>query len=582
MNAFDIDRGYIRPDKLSAIDEQLDIVTRDRDFYKQELADLRKTATGTVAGWTVDERQMAEALYTAWQVGRNETPWNALDVLSQGLCLSYAKTALDYLRDKALFAVPAGVTPEWLAETFTNAFAELYPSDYRLWDRIDNNEWKDRRISVMSRVLAQWPTSAPAPVPAGVPSVEDLAAIHAENYGRTGFSGVAAVRDAVLRGVYAERQALRDELNRAKQDYYDEERVYSEFRTACYDALGMEIGEESEFSGPDSDLVAERIQALRDQIRQISQHHDEEHEQRKDLEHELQVLHERAEKAERALELQKVTAGSPLRNTAPVFFTPPDPKPAPIDPDAWKTEFKESWFSVKAHDRYVTLNFPQDTGDYHLGTMRPHKCAEFAVWLASYSAAHGCPVELHRPTIRERAESVGIAPLPPEIAEASIEGETQTVAAPDDLAALAEIGYRAYRRRMTEHHGEAECQNWDTLLPAIKDGVLAQTAAILRAAKPTIEATGDDIERDCFMGQTQGLIATMDHDDLIEWCNSRIRWTVPTYTEADVEALAKVLCDDWAKVTRTNHEWETVEGMHDIFLSEASAAIAHLGGRVEG
>lgn len=578
MNAFDIDRGYIRPDKLSAIDEQLDIVTRDRDFYKQELADLRKTATGTVAGWTVDERQMAEALYTAWQVGRNETPWNALDVLSQGLCLSYAKTALDYLRDKALFAVPAGVTPEWLAETFTNAFAELYPSDYRLWDRIDNNEWKDRRISVMSRVLAQWPTSAPAPVPAGVPSVEDLAAIHAENYGRTGFSGVAAVRDAVLRGVYAERQALRDELNRAKQDYYDEERVYSEFRTACYDALSMEIGEESEFSGPDSDLVAERIQALRDQIRQISQHHDEEHEQRKNLEHELQVLHERAEKAERAL-----TRAGFIDNGAQEWKPPVVPVPATVDPDAWKTplELKDDCgdsMDARQPDKFgVLVSMP--SGDFHFS---PAQAAEFSIWLASYAAAHGCPVELHRPTIRERAESVGIAPLPPEIAEASIEGETQTVAAPDDLAALAEIGYRAYRRRMTEHHGEAECQNWDTLLPAIKDGVLAQTAAILRAAKPTIEATGDDIERDCFMGQTQGLIATMDHDDLIEWCNSRIRWTVPTYTEADVEALAKVLCDDWAKVTRTNHEWETVEGMHDIFLSEASAAIAHLGGRVEG
>lgn len=100
ITAFDIDRGYRETDELAALAEQLDIVERDRDFYRedykhvcaerdrlqQELADLRKTAPGTVTGWTCTTRDAWEA----WRADRTDR--------------NYHQFTMDYLRDKAIVA----------------------------------------------------------------------------------------------------------------------------------------------------------------------------------------------------------------------------------------------------------------------------------------------------------------------------------------------------------------------------------------------------------------------------------------------------------------------------------------------
>ena len=62
ITAFDIDRGYRRTetDKLAAIDEQLDIVERDRDFYRDEFLHVR--AAGAICEHAEELQRRLDAI----------------------------------------------------------------------------------------------------------------------------------------------------------------------------------------------------------------------------------------------------------------------------------------------------------------------------------------------------------------------------------------------------------------------------------------------------------------------------------------------------------------------------------------
>lgn len=133
------------------------------------------------------------------------------------------------------------------------------------------------------------------------------------------------------------------------------------------------------------------------------------------------------------------------------------------------------------------------------------------------------------------------------------------VASPTTIEALAEIGYAEFKKFYNSHY------------PMMEDSRRVVTA-ILRAARPVI----DDLSH-IELGKLFSYVEDEDEfkTRLIDYCNSRIRWTQPAY---DVEALAKAIYEGFFSTMK----WTDVAEAKIVWMDAARAAIAHLGGRVEG
>lgn len=108
--------------------------------------------------------------------------------------------------------------------------------------------------------------------------------------------------------------------------------------------------------------------------------------------------------------------------------------------------------------------------------------------------------------------------------------EQAPVADAQTLEDLARIG-----RAATQSEGAPK---WENLGHITKQMYLTQTAAILRAARPVLDVTVDELKgkwRE--LGYRQGTYS--DNSDLLAWLNTRIRYCVEP-TSAECPTCAKV------------------------------------------
>lgn len=164
-------------------------------------------------------------------------------------------------------------------------------------------------------------------------------------------------------------------------------------------------------------------------------------------------------------------------------------------------------------------------------------------------------------------------PLAARVAElegALVRRQAEPVADTQALEELAKIGVQAY---LAEHYKQCggDVGNSDVShREVVSKSQLAQTAAILRAAKPYVDVIDDDAD---------DIAMHFGHSELMRIANTRIRYTVavpqPDPTHEEIEVLARSLrIECWS-----SDKWEHIpEVWRDKWRDVARAAWAHLRG----
>jgi len=108
------------------------------------------------------------------------------------------------------------------------------------------------------------------------------------------------------------------------------------------------------------------------------------------------------------------------------------------------------------------------------------------------------------------------------------------IATAETLEQLAEIGMAAVKHFWFKGYG------LDDLNPDYQQDMLAFVTDVLRAARPKIEATIDEFRnKDNELGDRRTTSADQDRYELLDWLNSRIRYTVDV-PPAECPTCAKV------------------------------------------
>lgn len=247
------------------------------------------------------------------------------------------------------------------------------------------------------------------------------------------------------------------------------------------------------------------------------------------------------------------------------------------DPEAWKTPLKikdgngDTIQTAFANTDSVIVSITSNTENVGLS---PADAARAAVWLASYAQAHGVPVDLGvQPNTDDSDKDNGLSGV------AGVESNTPAPIAPaETLEALARVGWATWRK-------EAGCieeneRSWQKDKPK----EIAATAAILRAARPTLDVTPEVLRDHCI---------TSNAEEFLAFLNSRIRYGVELSeslsntgqlpgtppaapTDAQIEEIARLLHRAAWDCVYDPRPWEQ-SPCQDSYRAEARAAYAHIG-----